>query len=83
MRRQLSWDQRQRVEELVHEKSERCGLCGNANLRCDAGVAIYLGDRYSVRLLCTNVDAAAHSGGIGLAWDYEIDSEEAARIGIG
>ncbi len=82
MRRSLSSGQRQRIEELVLEKGERCSLCGNANLRCDEDAASYLGGGYSVRLMCTNTDAAAHTGGIGVAWDYEISSKEASRVGL-
>jgi hypothetical protein len=82
MRRPLSSEQRQRIEELVLEKGERCSLCGNANLRCDEDAAHNQGRGYSVRLKCTNTDAAAHAGGIGLAWDYEISSNEAPRVGL-
>jgi hypothetical protein len=82
MRRPLSPEQRQRVEELVLEKGERCSLCGNANLRCDEDAASYLGGGYSIRLLCTNTDATAHVGGIGLAWDYSITLDEARRVGL-
>jgi hypothetical protein len=82
MRRPLSSEQRQRIEELVLEKGERCSLCGNANLRCDEGAASNQGRGYSVRLMCTNTDAAAHAGGIGLAWGYEISSNEASEVGL-
>jgi len=43
MRRLLSSEQRRRVEELVQEKGETCGLCGNVVLRCDEDAAPYLG----------------------------------------
>ncbi len=82
MRRPLSPEQRQRIEKLVLEKGERCSLCGNANLRCDEDTASSSSGGYSVRLLCTNTDAAAHASGIGLAWDYEISSNEASRVGL-
>jgi hypothetical protein len=82
MRRPLSSEQRRHIEQLVLEKGERCSLCGNANLRCDEDAAPYPGGGYSVRLMCTNADAAAHAGGIGLAWDYEISSSEASRVGL-
>jgi hypothetical protein len=82
MRRPLSSGQRQRIEKLVLEKGERCSLCGNANLRCDEDAVSYLSGGYSVRLLCTNTDAAAHASGIGVAWDYEISSNEASRVGL-
>ena len=54
MRRALSAEQRRRVEELVQEKGETCGLCGNVVLRCEEDAAPYLGGGYSVRLRCTN-----------------------------
>jgi hypothetical protein len=80
MRRPLSSEQRQHIEELVLEKGERCSLCGNANLLCDEDAAYDQGRGYSVRLMCTNTDAAAHAGGIGLAWGYEISANEASQV---
>jgi hypothetical protein len=82
MRRPLSSEQRQHIEQLVLEKGERCSLCGNANLRCDEDAASYQGGGYSVRLMCTNTDAAAHADGIGLTWSYEISSNEASQVGL-
>jgi hypothetical protein len=82
MRRGLSSEQRQRVEELVRAKQERCALCGNANLRCDDSAARYMSGGYNVRLICTNDTAAAHTGGIGLARDYSITPDEARRVGL-
>ncbi len=64
------------------EKGERCSLCGNANLRCDKDAASYLGKACSIRLPFTNTDAAAHAGGIGLAWGYDISSNEASQVGL-
>jgi hypothetical protein len=82
MRRPLSSEQRRHIEELVLEKGERCSICGNANLRCDEDAASNQGRGYSVRLMCTNTDAAAHTGGIGLAWGYELSSNEASQVGL-
>ena len=83
MRRPLSAEQRRSVEELVQEKGETCGLCGNVVLRCDKDAAPYLGGGYSVRLRCTNpTDDEEHAGGFGLAWDYSLTPEDAQRVGL-
>ena len=83
MREDLTPEQRRSVEELVREKGERCGLCGNSDLRCGKDAAPYLGDGYSVQLRCTNGRAGVHAGGIGLIWGYLITSDEARRVGLG
>ncbi len=76
MRRHLSPDQRRRVEGLVREKEERCGLCGSTDLRCDEDAATYIGGGFNVRVLCTN------TGGFGLARDYSITPDEARLVGL-
>ncbi len=45
MRRPLSPNQRRRVEELVREKEERCGLCGSTGLRCEEDAATFVPSR--------------------------------------
>ncbi len=82
MRRHLSPDQRRRVEGLVREKEERCGLCGSTDLRCDEDAATYIGGGFNVRALCTNTGAEAHAGGFGLARDYSITPDEARLVGL-
>ena len=82
MRRPLSSDQRRRVEGLVREKEERCGLCGSTDLRCDEDAATYIGGGFNVRVLCTNTGAEAHAGGFGLARDYSITHDEARLVGL-
>ena len=83
MREDLTPEQRRSIEELVREKGERCGLCGNSDLRCGKDAAPYLGGGYSVQLRCTNGRAGVHDGGIGLIWGYSITSDEARRVGLG
>ena len=83
MRRPLSPDQRRRIEGLVREKEERCGLCGSTDLRCDEDAATHIGGGLNVRVLCTNTGAETHAGGFGLARDYSITREEARRVGLG
>ena len=83
MRQDLTPEQRRSIEGLVREKGERCGLCGNSDLRCGKDAAPYLGDGYSVQLRCTNGRAGVHAGGIGLIWGYLITSDEARRVGLG
>ncbi len=82
MRRHLSPDQRRRLEGLVREKEERCGLCGSTDLRCDEDAATYIGGGFNVRVLCTNTGAEAHVGGFGLARDYSITPNEARLVGL-
>jgi len=82
MWRSLSPDQRRRVEGLVREKEERCGLCGSTDLRCDEDAATYIGGGFNVRVLCTNTGAEAHAGGFGLARDYSITPDEARLVGL-
>ena len=82
MRRSLSPDQRRRVEGLVREKEERCGVCGSTDLRCDEDAATYIGGGFNVRVLCTNTGAEAHAGGFGLARDYSITPDEARLVGL-
>jgi hypothetical protein len=83
MRRPLSPDQRRRVEELVREKEERCGLCGSTGLWCDEDAATFVGGGLNVRVLCTNTGAEAHAGGFGLGRDYSVTPDEARRVGLG
>ncbi len=83
MRRPLSPDQRQRLEGLVREKEERCGLCASTGLRYDEDAATYIGGGFNVRVLCTNTGAEAHAGGFGLARDYSVTPNEARRVGLG
>jgi hypothetical protein len=83
MRQDLTPEQRRSIEGLVLEKGERCGLCGNSDLRCGKDAAPYLGGGYSVQLRCTNGRAGVHDGGIGLIWGYSITSDEARRVGLG
>ena len=82
MREDLTPEQRRSIEELVREKGERCGLCGNIDLRCGKAAA-EVGGGYSVQLRCTNGKAGVHDGGIGLIWGYTITSDEARRVGLG
>ncbi len=83
MRQDLTLEQRQRIESLVRERDERCGLCGNADLRCGEDAASYLGGGYSVQLRCTNTGAEAHARGTGLVRDYPLNSDEARLVGLG
>ena len=83
MRRPLGPDRRRRLEELVREKEERCGLCGSTDLRCDEDVATYIGGGFKVRVLCHNTGAGAHAGGFGRARDYSITPAEGGRVGLG
>jgi hypothetical protein len=82
MRILLSPDQRRRLEGLVREKEERCGLCGSTGLRCDEDAAPFIGGGFNVRLLCTNTGAEVHAGGFGLVRDYSVTPEEARRVGL-
>jgi hypothetical protein len=82
MRQDLTPEQRRSIEGLVPQKGERCGLCGNSDLRCGKDAAAYLGG-YSVQLRCINGRAGVHDGGIGLIWGYSITSDEARRVGLG
>ncbi|HEX2740312.1 MAG TPA: hypothetical protein VHM69_07675 [Rubrobacter sp.] len=82
MREDLTPEQRRSLEGLVREKGERCGLCGNSDLRCGKDAA-EVGGGYSVQLRCTNGKAGVHDGGIGLIWGYTITSDEARRVGLG
>jgi hypothetical protein len=79
----LGPEQRRRVEELVREKEERCGLCGSTDLRCEEDAATFVGGGFNVRVLCTNTEAEAHAGGFGLARDYSVTPDEARRVGLG
>jgi hypothetical protein len=83
MRGPLSPDQRRRVEELVREKEERCGLCGSTGLRCDEDAATFVGGGFNVRVLCANTGAEAPGVGLGLARDYSVTPDEARRVGLG
>ena len=78
----LGPQQRRRVEELVREKEERCGLCGSAGLRYEEDAATFVGGGFNVRVLCTNTEAEAHAGGFGLARDYSVTPKEARRVGL-
>ena len=82
MRQQLRPDQQRLVEEFVRRKGKTCALCGSAALRCDYSAATYLGGGLNVRLICTNAGDQAHTGGLGLVWNYSITGDEAARIGL-
>jgi hypothetical protein len=79
----LGPEQRRRLEGLVREKEERCGLCGSTGLRCDEDAATFVGGGFNVRVLCTNTGAEAHAGGFGLARDYSVTPDEARRVGLG
>jgi hypothetical protein len=83
MRGPLSPDQRRRLEGLVREKEERCGLCGSTGLGCDEDAATFVGGGFNVRVLCTNTGAEVHAGGFGLARDYSVTPEKARRVGLG
>jgi hypothetical protein len=84
MRRNLSQEQRRRIERLVRAKGERCGVCGNPELRSGEDAASNLGGGYSVTLRCTNALLAEdHAGGIGLVRDYSITPDEARQVGLG
>ena len=83
MRRPLSPGQRLRLEGLVREKEERCGLCGSTGLRCDEDAATYIG-----RWLQRPRTVHQHRGrgprrGFGLARDYSVIPDEARRVGLG
>jgi hypothetical protein len=78
----LSHEQQRRVEEWLWERGERCGACGNANIRCEEVTSEHLGGRLSLHLRCTNSDAEAHALGFGLTWTRSITQEEAQEIGL-
>jgi hypothetical protein len=82
VRRNLSQEQRRRIESLVREKGETCGVCGNADLRSGEEAASFLGG-FNVELRCTNAFLAEdHAGGIGLVWDYPITPDDARQVGL-
>ncbi len=78
----LSPEQQRRVEEWLWEGGERCGICGNANIRCEEITSEHVGGGLSLHLRCTNSDAEAHALGFGLAWTRSITEEEAQEIGL-
>jgi hypothetical protein len=78
----LSRDQQRRVEELLREKGERCGLCGSTDLRCGSEARPDPGGGFAVDLQCANKDAAPHAGGIGVASIYVLSSDEARIVGL-
>jgi hypothetical protein len=82
MRQLLGPGQQRRVEEFVGRKGERCPLCGSAALRCDNSVATFIGGGLNVRLTCTNAGDQAHTGRLGLVWNYSITADEARQIGL-
>jgi hypothetical protein len=82
MRQLLGPDQQRRVEEFVRRKGETCTLCGTADLRCDNSAATYFGGGLSIRLICTNAGDQAHTGRLGLVWNYTITADEARQIGL-
>ena len=78
----LSPEQQRRVEEWLWERGERCGVCGNANIRCEEVASEHLGG-LSLHLRCSNSDAEAHALGFGLTWTRSIAQEEKAQeIGL-
>lgn len=83
MRIHFGLEQRRRLEGLVREKEERCGLCGSTDLRCEEDAATFVGGGFNVRVLCANTGAEAHAGGFGLARDYSVTPDEARRVGLG
>jgi hypothetical protein len=78
----LGPEQQRRVEEWLWERGERCGACGNANIRCEEVASENLGGGFSLHLRCSNSDAEAHALGFGLAWTRSITQEEAQEIGL-
>jgi hypothetical protein len=74
----LSHEQQRRVEEWLWERAERCGACGNANIRCEEVASEQLGG-LSLHLRCSNSDAEAHALGFGLTWTRSITQEEKAQ----
>jgi hypothetical protein len=82
MRRPLSPGQRLRLEGLVREKEERCGLCGSTGLWCDEDAASFIGGGFNVRVLCTNTGAEVHAGGFGLARDHSVTPSKVRRPGL-
>ena len=78
----FSLEQQRRVEEWLWERGERCGICGNANIRCEEVASEHLGCGLSLHLRCSNSDAEAHVLGFGLTWTHSITQEEARDIGL-
>jgi hypothetical protein len=78
----LSHEQQRRVEEWLWERVERCGACGNADIRCEEVTREHPGGGLSLHLRCTNSDAEAHALGFGLTWTRSITQEEAQEIGL-
>jgi hypothetical protein len=82
MRQPLNPNQQRRVEEFVRRKGESCVLCGSEALRCADTAATYIGGGFNVRLICTNAEDPAHTGRLGLVWNYSITADEAERISL-